>query len=98
MAAIRVEASVDRLPEVSAFVEAELEKLECPMKAQFQLSVAVEEIFVNIASYAYQPGTGEAEVTVSLREEPRAAVITFTDSGVAYDPLQKEDPDVTLSA
>ena len=68
------------------------------MKAQMQLCVAAEEIFVNIASYAYAPGTGKATVRVAIEEEPRRAIVTFLDSGTPFDPLAREDPDVTLSA
>ena len=63
-----------------------------------QIDVAVEEIFMNIASYAYAPATGTAQVILTLCEEPRGVEITFIDGGVPYDPLAKEDPDVTLSA
>ena len=65
-------------------------------KIQMQIDVAVEEIFVNIANYAYSPDTGPATVRLDIRDG--IAVITFIDSGVPYDPLAKPDPDVTLSA
>ncbi len=74
-----------------------MEALNCPMKAQMQISVAVEEIFVNIASYAYAPGMGKAAVCVEGSEDPAAVTITFKDRGVPYDPLAKEDPDIGLS-
>ena len=62
------------------------------------LALAVEEVFVNIANYAYAPETGPARVRVEVAEEPLCASITFIDHGVPYDPLAKEDPDITLSA
>ena len=92
------EARVDRLDEVLAFVDGVLEQLDCPLKAQMQLDVAVEELFVNIASYAYAPGTGPAALRVDVEEEGRVVAITFVDQGVPYDPLAKPDPDITLSA
>lgn len=57
-----------------------------------------EEVYVNIAHYAYAPGTGEVTVRLAFAEAPKKAVITFIDSGVPFDPLAKADPDVTLSA
>ena len=63
-----------------------------------QIDVAVEEIFVNIANYAYNPDIGSAGITVETQEDPLSVVITFTDGGVPYDPLKKPDPDVTLPA
>ena len=68
------------------------------MKAQMQISVAVEEIFVNIANYAYKPDKGKAIVRVEVTDKPVAVAITFVDHGVPYDPLAKVDPDVTLAA
>ena len=91
-----VEAKVENLDKVIAFVNSELETADCPMKIQMQIELAVEEIFVNIAHYAYGEETGSATVTVDVSSGD-TAVICFSDSGVQYDPLAKEDPDVTLS-
>ena len=63
-----------------------------------QIDVAVEEIFVNIAHYAYAPEVGSTTVQVETASEPRRVTITFMDRGVPYDPLAKPDPDVTFSA
>ena len=93
-----IEASLDNLPKVLQFVEGYLETAECPMKAQMHISLAVEEIFVNIASYAYAPGTGEAVVSLETKEDPAAVILTFKDHGVPYDPLAKADPDISLPA
>ena len=98
MAELTIRANVNKLNEVLSFVEGELEKLDCPMKAQMQIEVAVEELFINIASYAYAPEEGDAVIRVEALPEARAVMITFQDRGVPYDPLAKPDPDVTLSA
>ena len=90
-------AQTERLPEVLAFVEEQLEEADCPMKAQMQISVATEEVYVNIASYAYAPGSGMATIRLELTQEP-AVVLTFIDSGIAFNPLEKEDPNVNLPA
>ena len=95
---ITIEAKVDNLNEVLAFVDEKLEANDCPMKVQMQIDVAVEEIFVNIASYAYNPEIGPATISCEVSEDPLEVTISFMDSGVPYDPLAKEDPDVTLSA
>lgn len=68
------------------------------MKAQIQIDIAIDELFGNIAQYAYHPETGNATVRVEVLESPLVVVITFIDHGVPYDPLAKDDPDVTLSA
>ena len=93
---LTLQASVDNLNRVLEFVDGQLEVMGCPMKKQMQIDVAVEELFVNIASYAYVPGTGQA--TIRVEQEPSMVSITFVDSGIPYNPLAKEDPDVTLSA
>ena len=93
-----VEATKDNLAKVTEFVESKLEEVGCPMKVQFQIHMAVEEIFVNIASYAYAPDRGTATVRVEVTDEPVAVSITFVDQGVAYDPLARADPDTGLPA
>ena len=93
-----LEAKTDNLPQVLEFVDGELERLNCPMKIQMQIDVAVEEIFVNISKYAYHPKSGEATIQVEVEDEPLTVCLTFIDNGVPYDPLAKNDPDVTLSA
>ena len=97
MEELRVEANVENLPKVLAFVDDQLEMAECPMKAKIQIDIAVEEIFVNIAHYAYAPGTGDALIRVRISEEPAKVLIDFEDSGIPYNPLEKADPDVTLN-
>lgn len=95
---IEIEARTDNLQEVLAFVNARLEKADCSRKAQMQMNIAVEEIFVNIAHYAYAPATGKVKIRVETAGTPAEGMITFTDEGIPYNPLAKEDPDVTLSA
>ncbi len=98
MKELKIDATIQNLDEVLAFLDGELEAMECEMKEQIQLEVAVEEIFVNIASYAYAPSTGYALIQIEELGDPKRIQITFIDEGVPYDPLAKEDPDVTLSA
>lgn len=92
-----VSATIESIPEVTAFVDEQLEQLACPIKTQMQVDVAIDELFSNIAYYAYNPEIGSATVRVEVTEDPIAVVITFIDNGVPYDPLAKADPDVTLS-
>ena len=89
------EAKTELLDDVLEFVGQELEQYDCPMKVDIQLKVAIEELFVNIAHYAYGDATGEA--TIQTETEPGRISVTFIDSGTPYDPLAKEDPDITLS-
>lgn len=93
-----VEATTDNLPQVLEFIDKHLEAAGCPIKSQMQIDVAAEEIFVNIAHYAYKPDKGMAKVRVEVGGDPLSVSITFIDHGVQYDPLAKEDPDITLSA
>jgi anti-sigma regulatory factor (Ser/Thr protein kinase) len=98
MKELKTEALKENLPEVIAFLDEQLEAADCPMKLQMKLDIAVEEIFVNIANYAYPDGTGTAVMQVEMLSDPPTVEITFIDSGVPYDPLAKPDPDITLSA
>ena len=98
MAEMTIRADLALLDEAIAFVDARLEELECPMKAQMQIDVAVEEVFVNIASYAYAPEKGDAEISVDYAPDTHMLTIEFRDRGVPFDPTARPDPDVTLSA
>ena len=91
-------AENEKLSEVQSFLIQCLEKVNCPAKAQMQMELAAEEIFVNIANYAYAPEKGRAVVRVEVSDDPVTVTITFIDQGVPYDPLKREEPDVTLSA
>ena len=91
-------AAISDITEVTAFVESELEKLDCPMSISMKISVAIDEIFSNIVFYAYEGGSGPATVQLQPQTEPRAVTLVFTDEGIPYNPLAKPDPDVTLSA
>lgn len=95
---LTVEAKTENLEEVLGFVDRHLEAMDCSPKVSVQIDVAVEELFVNIAHYAYSPGTGSATIGVEILKDPAAIAITFTDRGKPFDPLAKEDPDITLSA
>ena len=91
-------ARKDALPEVMSFTEECLQTFDCPMKSQMAICVAVEEIFVNIASYAYGEGTGEASLAFGFDEKERLMTLVVSDEGVPFNPLKREEPDITLSA
>ena len=92
MKEITVEATIENIEKVTDFVNNELEAIGCPMKAQAQIDVAIDELFSNIANYAYNPDTGKATICFEVVEDPASVVITFMDNGVPYDPLSRDDP------
>lgn len=98
MKELTIEATVENIGKVTAFVDEQLNAVGCPLKAQTQIDIAIDELFGNIAHYAYYPRTGSATVRVEVEKDPLAVWITFIDDGEPYDPLAREDPDVTLSA
>lgn len=98
MKELTIAATVENIEVVTDFVNQQLEELACPMKAQMQIDIAIDELFSNIAHYSYNPEIGQATVRVEVMENPLAVSITFIDNGVPYDPLSKENPDLTLSA
>lgn len=95
---ITVDATLDNLEVVQNFVNEELELQGCSMKVMMQIEIAVEEIFVNIVHYAYNPQVGKATVRCEVTDNPMQVIIQFLDSGVPFDPMAKEDADITLSA
>lgn len=84
------------LETVTDFVDRFMENCGYNEKFQMQMDIVVEEIYVNVCDYAYPDGTGD--VTVDIAAEPEKLTLTFTDKGFEYNPLEKEDPDITLSA
>ena len=91
-------AKVEALSDVLGFVDQTLESCSCPMKTQMAICVAIEEVFVNVAHYAYGDGEGDMTLGIFFDEESRTITFRMTDKGVPFDPLQKADPDITLSA
>ena len=89
-------AKCEYLDQVLEFIDTLLAEKNCTMRAQLELDLAVEELFVNIASYAYRPIEGPVTIQVSF--EGNMVSIVFIDGGKPYNPWEKEDPDVTLSA
>ncbi len=98
MKELTIAATTENIETVTEFVNEQLEALDCPMRARIQIDIAIDELFGNIAHYAYNPEVGSATVRVEVIRNPLAVIITFIDKGVPYDPLQNADPDVTLSA
>ena len=98
MESLKVKAKTDELDRVTDFVEEMLAPYECPMRTMLQLRLAIEEIFVNIASYAYSPEEGDAEIRCEVLEDPLRVVVQFLDSGRPFDPLAREDADTSEEA
>ena len=97
-AELEIEATTENLQTVINYVEKRLDLFGCPQRSKRQIALAVEEVFVNIASYAYASEIGKAVINVDASGDPITATISIKDSGVPYDPLKKPDPDITLSA
>ena len=95
---ITVLAEVANLQKVIDFVDENLEKLGCKPSTMMQIDIIVEEVYTNIAKYAYLEEKGNATILFNVDDNPLAAVISFIDQGMPYNPLAQEDPDITLSA
>ena len=91
-------AKTESLGEVLAFFEQTLEKYECSMKIQTAICVAIEEVFVNVAHYAYGDKDGNVEFNIGFDNKTNIITMQMIDNGVQFDPLKKPDPDITLSA
>ena len=96
MKELTVAAVVQNLDTVTDFVNEQLDLMGCPMKIQMKIAVVIDEVFSNIAQYAYPNGGGDVTVCVESLAQPAGMSMTFIDKGLYYDPLQKEDPDITL--
>ena len=96
MKKLTIEAKIERLPEVLAFLDGILEEAESDMKAQMQLDVAMDEIFSNIARYAYPDQNGAAAVRMDFDEKTRLFSLEFRDQGIPFNPLEQAEPDTAL--
>ena len=112
---LKILAVVENVSQVLENIDAKLDEEGCPPKTKMQIDIAVEELFVNIANYAYTPNTGDADILVQITdtcpipedergemtaEDPAGKwlLVTLSDSGMPFNPLQEGDPDVTLPA
>ena len=93
---LTIEARVENLCKVLVFVDRFLKEYGCAPKDKMSIDVAVEEIFVNIAEYAYEGSEGDAEITFTFDQDDRIAEFIFTDRGMPFDPTCRPAPDTTL--
>lgn len=98
MKEITVDAMIENMNTVTAFVDDFLDQIACPMKSKIQINIVIDEIFGNICHYAYKDSVGAVTVRVESGNTPKAVFLTFTDNGIPYNPLDTEDPDITLSS
>ena len=98
MKEITVDAMIENMNTVTAFVDDFLDQIACPMKSRIQINIVIDEIFGNICHYAYKDSVGAVTVRVESGNTPKAVFLTFTDNGIPYNPLDTEDPDITLSS
>ncbi|MDE6742634.1 MAG: ATP-binding protein [Lachnospiraceae bacterium] len=91
---ITVEAVMGNLEEIRSFVRKKLNETEGDMLSCITLEMVVEEIYTNIASYAYGKHTGIVTVKYSAKQEPLELIVTFMDHGIPYNPLEHKDPDI----
>ena len=98
MKEITVPAVIENVAKVTAFVDEFLEANDCPMKAMMQIDIAIDELFSNVAYYAYNEGNGDITIKVCILDNPKRVSLSFIDNGKMYNPLEREDPDTHLSA
>ena len=88
---------VQEVPQLAAFVDEVCEQLGFDMSATMQMNLALEEAVVNVMNYAYPSGT-KGEVCIEAEAEADTLMFTIVDSGIAFDPTEKDEVDTTLSA
>ncbi len=94
---ITIPARVDSIEKATDFINDELEALDCPLKIQTQIDVAIDELLSNISNYAYDQNGGKVTVRFQTEDDAGTAVLTFIDEGIEYDPLKHQDPDTHLN-
>ena len=90
-------ARIEQWETVREFIETYLEQIECSAKVSYEILVSAEELFTNIASYAYENEDGMAEVSCGVNEENGVEFrFSFKDWGTPYDPFSRPDPDFEI--
>lgn len=95
---ITLDAVKNNIETLTAWVDEQLEAKDCSPKSNMQIDVAIDEIFSNIANYAYGEKVGQAVISLdfdTLDDSPCVRIV-FKDCGIPFNPLEKDDPDVTL--
>lgn len=96
---LSVDANVENITIITEFIDSILEEYECGMKTKAQIDIAVDELAGNVAQYAYISDKGDITVRIEITDEiPKSAVITFIDSGIPYDPIERSNPVTNLPA
>ena len=98
MKQLTIKADISQLDQVLAFADDILEGVDCPEETKIQIDIAIEEIFINIARYAYPDGEGYVGIEVKADSSAGSVQIVFKDEGIPYNPLENKDPDISLSA
>ena len=98
MEEIKVKADIANMPTVTAFVNERLEAVPVERKLVLKIGMVIDEILNNISNYGYEGEKGDVTVGVEISPDKSMVTLKFMDNGVPYDPLAKEDPDVTLTA
>ena len=97
MKIIQVDSTIENLSSVMEFINSELDDLLCPEQIRAKIKLAIDELFGNICFYAYDPIPGPVKICLESETDPPAVVISFTDKGKPYNPLEADEPDVELS-
>ena len=98
MKKLTMKAERENIPEVIDFIDRELDELGCSEKTKAQINIAIDELYGNIASYAYGEENGEVTVIIEGDSTPGAVSISFQDEGKPFNPLESREPDITLPA
>jgi len=94
---LTIPAKTERLYEAQAFAENLMDEAGFSPRMKNSIALVIEEIFVNIAAHAYEPEEGDVKIRIEL-EGKKSIKLEFEDEGKPYDPLEKESPDVGMTA
>lgn len=94
---LKIEAKIENVDDLTTKVNECLEKMGCSMRSMTQIDIALDELFSNVCHYAYDGELGHVIVDVTEVQDGKAVQITLKDSGIPFDPLKHQDPDISKS-
>ena len=95
MEKLRIQAKLEKLETLVKETNASLAAASFSNHDKVLIDTALEEVFVNVVKYAMK---SDGEFTYIIDVNEKGATFTFIDTGKEFNPLERDDPDITLSA
>ena len=91
-----IKNQMTELEKVNQFIDEIGEELGLNMELTMNLNLVMEEMVVNVISYAYPEGS-DAEIELLAKSDGKELTLVLSDQGREFDPTMKEDSDMSVN-